>query len=127
MEPQKSTINLSDSPFKMFFQIFLGGLMLGDAHGNLEQTAFFEASAVGKAHHSHVSFCSRPGRMLNPRIEEKLEKLKNEAVIYLQLEHPNIARLFDVYEDHHEVGEVWMGVLGFRHQVSESMVIGCHW
>eukprot|EP00434_Breviolum_minutum_P034724 symbB.v1.2.030738.t1/scaffold3495.1/size92607/8 len=37
---------------------------------------------------------------------EKLEKLKNEAVIYLQLEHPNIARLFDVYEDHHEVSLV---------------------
>jgi len=48
------------------------------------------------------------------RIEEKLEKLKNEAVIYLQLEHPNIARLFDVYEDHHEVGEVWMGDIKFQ-------------
>ena len=58
------------------------------------------------------------------RIEEKLEKLKNEAVIYLQLEHPNIARLFDVYEDHHEVGEVWMGCLVWDiHQVSESMEI----
>lgn len=36
-------------------------------------------------------------------IQEKLEKLKNEAVIYLSLEHPHIARLFDVYEDPQEV------------------------
>lgn len=38
IDPQKSTINLSNSPFKM--------------RGNLEQTTFFEAFAVGKAHHS---------------------------------------------------------------------------
>ncbi|CAL1136951.1 unnamed protein product, partial [Cladocopium goreaui] len=37
---------------------------------------------------------------------EKLEKLKNEAVIYLSLEHPHIARLFDVYEDPQEVSLV---------------------
>eukprot|EP00435_Cladocopium_sp_Y103_P055240 s8_g18.t1 len=37
---------------------------------------------------------------------EKLEKLKNEAVIYLSLEHPHIARLFDVYEDDQEVSLV---------------------
>ena len=32
-----------------------------------------------------------------------LEKLKNEAIIYLSLEHPHIARLFDVYEDDEEL------------------------
>eukprot|EP00439_Symbiodinium_sp_Y106_P039897 s767_g4.t2 len=37
---------------------------------------------------------------------EKLDKLKNEAVIYLSLEHPNIARLFDVYEDEEQVSLV---------------------
>jgi len=37
---------------------------------------------------------------------DKLEKLKNEAVIYLSLEHPHIARLFDVYEDADEVSLV---------------------
>eukprot|EP00928_Gymnodinium_smaydae_P048071 TRINITY_DN32119_c0_g1_i1.p1 TRINITY_DN32119_c0_g1~~TRINITY_DN32119_c0_g1_i1.p1 ORF type:complete len:1183 (-),score=171.06 TRINITY_DN32119_c0_g1_i1:108-3656(-) len=37
---------------------------------------------------------------------DKLEKLKNEAVIYLSLEHPHIARLFDVYEDKSEVSLV---------------------
>jgi len=70
MEPQKSTINLSNSPFKMFFHVFPEFfLMLGDARGNLEQTTFFEAFAVGKAQHSHVRFCSRPvKRMLNPTI-----------------------------------------------------------
>ncbi|CAJ1351985.1 unnamed protein product [Effrenium voratum] len=34
---------------------------------------------------------------------DHLDKLKNEAVIYLSLEHPHIARLFDVYEDDHEL------------------------
>ena len=34
---------------------------------------------------------------------DHLEKLKNEAVIYLSLEHPHIARLFDVYEDDEEL------------------------
>ena len=34
---------------------------------------------------------------------EHLEKLKNEAMIYLSLEHPHIARLFDVYEDDEEL------------------------
>eukprot|EP00913_Durusdinium_trenchii_P010634 g9978.t1 len=33
-------------------------------------------------------------------------KLKNEAVIYLSLEHPHIARLFDVYEDNEQVSLV---------------------
>lgn len=37
---------------------------------------------------------------------DKLEKLKNEAVIYLSLEHPHIARLFDVYEDNEQVSLV---------------------
>eukprot|EP00928_Gymnodinium_smaydae_P031830 TRINITY_DN23236_c0_g2_i1.p1 TRINITY_DN23236_c0_g2~~TRINITY_DN23236_c0_g2_i1.p1 ORF type:complete len:1239 (+),score=158.27 TRINITY_DN23236_c0_g2_i1:40-3717(+) len=37
---------------------------------------------------------------------DKYEKLKNEAVIYLSLEHPHIARLFDVYEDDNEVSLV---------------------
>ncbi|CAE8583749.1 unnamed protein product [Polarella glacialis] len=37
---------------------------------------------------------------------DKLEKLKNEAVIYLSLDHPHIARLFDVYEDADEVSLV---------------------
>mmetsp|Transcript_78687 Transcript_78687/g.218542 ORF Transcript_78687/g.218542 Transcript_78687/m.218542 type:complete len:1178 (-) Transcript_78687:74-3607(-) len=37
---------------------------------------------------------------------EKLEKLKNEASIYLSLEHPHIARLFDVFEDNNEVALV---------------------
>ncbi|CAE7516948.1 CPK1 [Symbiodinium pilosum] len=37
---------------------------------------------------------------------EKLDKLKNEAVIYLSLEHPHIARLFDVYEDEEQVSLV---------------------
>ena len=34
---------------------------------------------------------------------DHLDKLKNEATIYLSLEHPHIARLFDVYEDDEEV------------------------
>jgi len=34
---------------------------------------------------------------------DHLEKLKNEAIIYLSLEHPHIARLFDVYEDDEEL------------------------
>eukprot|EP00928_Gymnodinium_smaydae_P021964 TRINITY_DN18604_c0_g2_i1.p1 TRINITY_DN18604_c0_g2~~TRINITY_DN18604_c0_g2_i1.p1 ORF type:complete len:1227 (-),score=308.73 TRINITY_DN18604_c0_g2_i1:43-3723(-) len=38
--------------------------------------------------------------------KEHLEKLKNEAVIYLSLEHPHIARLFDVYENEHELSLV---------------------
>ncbi|CAE6970396.1 PEPKR2, partial [Symbiodinium sp. CCMP2456] len=37
---------------------------------------------------------------------DHLEKLKNEAVIYLSLEHPHIARLFDVYEDDEELSLV---------------------
>eukprot|EP00421_Protoceratium_reticulatum_P025329 CAMPEP_0168465774 /NCGR_PEP_ID=MMETSP0228-20121227/56297_1 /TAXON_ID=133427 /ORGANISM="Protoceratium reticulatum, Strain CCCM 535 (=CCMP 1889)" /LENGTH=187 /DNA_ID=CAMNT_0008481377 /DNA_START=90 /DNA_END=650 /DNA_ORIENTATION=+ len=37
---------------------------------------------------------------------DRHEKLKNEAAIYLSLEHPHIARLFDVYEDVHEVSLV---------------------
>ncbi|CAJ1358105.1 unnamed protein product, partial [Effrenium voratum] len=37
---------------------------------------------------------------------DKLDKLKNEAVIYLSLEHPHIARLFDVYEDDEQVSLV---------------------
>lgn len=37
---------------------------------------------------------------------ERLEKLKNEASIYLSLEHPHIARLFDVYDDAQEVSLV---------------------
>lgn len=37
---------------------------------------------------------------------DHLEKLQNEAVIYLLLEHPHIARLFDVYEDADEVSLV---------------------
>ncbi|CAE8641559.1 unnamed protein product [Polarella glacialis] len=39
-------------------------------------------------------------------IPEHLEKLKNEAVIYLSLEHPHVARLFDVYEDEQELSLV---------------------
>ena len=37
---------------------------------------------------------------------DHMEKLKNEAVIYLSLEHPHIARLFDVYEDDEELSLV---------------------
>jgi len=37
---------------------------------------------------------------------DKRDMLKNEAVIYLSLEHPHIARLFDVYEDTTEVSLV---------------------
>jgi len=37
---------------------------------------------------------------------DNIEKLKNEAVIYLSLEHPHIARLFDVYEDESELSLV---------------------
>ena len=50
-------------------------------------------------------------------IQEKLEKLKNEAVIYLSLEHPHIARLFDVYEDPQEV----VGASGLK------ILIQCHY
>lgn len=37
---------------------------------------------------------------------DHLEKLKNEAIIYLSLEHPHIARLFDVYENSEELSLV---------------------
>ena len=37
---------------------------------------------------------------------DHLDKLKNEAVIYLSLEHPHIARLFDIYEDDEELSLV---------------------
>jgi len=37
---------------------------------------------------------------------DNLAKLKNEATIYLSLEHPAIARLFDVFEDDREVSLV---------------------
>lgn len=37
---------------------------------------------------------------------QHVEKLKNEAIIYLSLEHPHIARLFDVYEDDQELSLV---------------------
>eukprot|EP01066_Platyproteum_vivax_P010453 Platyproteum_vivax@DN4675_c0_g1_i1.p1 len=36
---------------------------------------------------------------------EKIEMLRNEALIYLTLDHPNIARLLEVYEDD---DQVWM-------------------
>lgn len=39
-------------------------------------------------------------------VPDHIEKLKNEAVIYLSLEHPHIARLFDVYEDEEELSLV---------------------
>lgn len=37
---------------------------------------------------------------------DRAEKLKNEAIIHLSLEHPHIARLFDVYDDENEVSLV---------------------
>jgi len=38
--------------------------------------------------------------------KDHIEKLKNEAVIYLSLEHPHIAQLLDVYEDESELSLV---------------------
>ena len=43
---------------------------------------------------------------LKAMLPDHLEKLKNEAIIYLSLEHPHVARLFDVYEDDEELSLV---------------------
>jgi len=42
----------------------------------------------------------------NEMTPDRLDKLKNECLIYLSLEHPHIARLFDVFEDDKEVSLV---------------------
>ena len=61
-------------------------------------------------------------------IQEKLEKLKNEAVIYLSLEHPHIARLFDVYEDPQEVvGASGLKILIQCHTVPKSYLADVNW
>lgn len=43
-----------------------------------------------------------------PPLRVAPRKLKNEAVIYLSLEHPHIARLFDVYEDNEQAPNFYM-------------------
>lgn len=73
-------------------------------------------AVIGRGFSGDVVLCRRLhefGRPQNLRCVKRfnlkamkpdhLEKLKNEAIIYLSLEHPHIARLFDVYEDEEEL------------------------
>lgn len=68
-------------------------------------------TVIGSGFSGDVSLCRRKGQTyarcvksfdLKNLDESRQEKLKNEAVIYLSLEHPNIARLFDVFIDKSE-------------------------
>mmetsp|Transcript_84722 Transcript_84722/g.177180 ORF Transcript_84722/g.177180 Transcript_84722/m.177180 type:complete len:1165 (-) Transcript_84722:875-4369(-) len=70
---------------------------------------------IGSGFSGDVALCRRKGSEgvrcvkafnLENMEQSRLEKLKNETLIYLSLEHPNIARLFDVFMDPEEVSLV---------------------
>ena len=50
-------------------------------------------------------------------------KFPKEAVIYLSLEHPNIARLFDVYEDEEQALSF---VMKFENQPFKTQLLNTH-